>query len=59
MVQWVFRSAIRDDKRIDLWIPSGRMREIFRNWLAGKLPEGAKFATATVAKLESAEAIVA
>jgi hypothetical protein len=40
MVQWVFRSAIRDGKRIDLWLPSGRMREIFRNWLAGKLPDG-------------------
>jgi hypothetical protein len=25
--------TIRDGKRIDLWLPSGRMREIFRNWL--------------------------
>lgn len=33
MIQWIWRSAIRDDKPINLYIPSKRMRELFINWL--------------------------
>jgi len=33
MLQWVFRSAIRDDKPIDLYIPSERMRDLLEQWL--------------------------
>lgn len=33
MIQWVWRSAIRDGKEIWIYIPSRRMRELFRNWL--------------------------
>jgi hypothetical protein len=33
LVQWVFRSAIRDSKPIHLFIPSQRMRELFKKWL--------------------------
>jgi hypothetical protein len=29
MIQWVWRSAIRDGKKIDLFVPSSRMRRIF------------------------------
>lgn len=33
MVQWVWRSAIRDGKPITIYIPSDRMYELFMNWL--------------------------
>lgn len=33
LVQWVWRSAIRDGKDISIYIPSSRMRNIFKNWL--------------------------
>ena len=41
MVQWVWRSAIRDGKPIALYIPSDRMYRLFTNWLdtvSGKVP---------------------
>ena len=33
LVQWIFRSAIRNGKKINVYIPSQRMRELFLNWL--------------------------
>lgn len=33
MIQWIWRSAIRDGKEIWVYIPSRRMRELFQNWL--------------------------
>lgn len=33
MVQWVWRSAIRNGHEIWLYIPSKRMRDLFTNWL--------------------------
>lgn len=33
MIQWVWRSQIRDDKPISIYVPSSRMRELFNNWL--------------------------
>lgn len=33
LVQWVFRSAVRDNKPIQLYIPSRRMRTLLVNWL--------------------------
>lgn len=33
LIQWVWRSAIRDDKEINIYIPSSRMRNLFTNWL--------------------------
>lgn len=33
MVQWIWRSAIRDGKDIHLYIPSRRMRTILQNWI--------------------------
>lgn len=33
MSQWIWRSAIRDGKPIDLYLPSSRMREILNNWI--------------------------
>ena len=33
LIQWVFRSAIRDGKPINIYIPSSRMRKLFADWL--------------------------
>lgn len=33
MLQWVWRSCIRDDKPIEIYIPSTRIRTLFMKWL--------------------------
>lgn len=33
MLQWIWRSAIRDNKPINLYIPSSRMRELLIGWI--------------------------
>lgn len=33
MLQWIWRSAIRDGKPINLYIPSGRMRALLKDWI--------------------------
>lgn len=33
MVQWIWRSAIRDGKEINIYIPSLRMRKLLTDWL--------------------------
>ncbi len=33
MIQWIWRSAIRDGKEIWIYIPSKRMRELLQGWL--------------------------
>jgi len=33
MVQWIWRSAIRDGKEITIYIPSHRMRELLEKWI--------------------------
>lgn len=33
MIQWVWRSAIRDGKEIWLYVPSSRMRHLFEEWI--------------------------
>ncbi|MGR3795587.1 hypothetical protein [Vannielia sp. SX4] len=37
MVQFVYRSAIRDGKQITLYVPSKRMRSLFQRWLCGDI----------------------
>ena len=32
-IQWIWRSAIRENKLIVLFLPSPRMRKFFKNWL--------------------------
>lgn len=34
MIQWIWRSAIRDGEEIWIYIPSRRMRELLQNWIA-------------------------
>jgi hypothetical protein len=41
MLQWIWRSAIRDDQPINLYIPSSRMRGLLIEWI-GKMSEGGK-----------------
>lgn len=33
LIQWIWRAQIRDGKPINVYIPSERMRTIFKNWL--------------------------
>ena len=33
LLQWVWRSQVRDGKKINLYLPSSRMRDIYNNWL--------------------------
>ena len=33
MLQWIWRSAVRDDKPINLYIPSKRMRDLLTRWM--------------------------
>lgn len=43
MLQWLWRSALRDGKHIILYIPSKRMRDLLKAWLdfmAGDVPAG-------------------
>lgn len=37
LIQWVWRSRIRDEKPIIIYIPSTRMRCLFVDWLDGKM----------------------
>lgn len=37
LLQWLFRSAVRDDKPIELYIPSNRMRTLLKAWLSGEI----------------------
>lgn len=35
LIQWIFRSAIRNNEPINLYIPSSRMRNLLKKWLNG------------------------
>ena len=36
LIQFIYRSAIRDGKPITVYIPSKRMRELFMDWINKK-----------------------
>ena len=36
LLQWIWRSRIRDDKPIELYLPSPRMRQLLSDWFEGK-----------------------
>lgn len=36
LIQWVYRSQVRDGKPITLYLPSGRMRKLLQRWLDGE-----------------------
>ena len=33
LIQWIFRSRIRDNQKINIYIPSKRMRNLLESWL--------------------------
>ena len=33
LLQWIWRSQIRDGKEINIYIPSERMRTLLQNWI--------------------------
>lgn len=37
LIQWIFRSRIRDGKDIYIYIPNSRMRRLLTNWTEGKI----------------------
>lgn len=37
LLQWIWRSKIRDKQRINLFMPSARMRDLLKEWVLGKL----------------------
>lgn len=37
IVQWIFRSQLRDDKPIDIYIPSSRMRDLLCKWMNNEM----------------------
>ena len=37
MLQWIWRSRIRDNKQIDIYIPSERMRNLLNKWQEGSI----------------------
>ena len=39
LIQWIFRSAIRNGEEVWLYLPSKRMRDLFKEWL-NNLAEG-------------------
>lgn len=48
MIQWIWRSAIRDGKPIHIYLPSRRMRTLLKNWI--------KESEETYHRMKSAEA---
>lgn len=37
LIQWIFRSRVRNDQDVILYLPSPRMRKLFRLWIDGNL----------------------
>jgi hypothetical protein len=37
LIQWLWRSQLRDGKPVDLYVPSKRMRGLLRDWMEGTL----------------------
>ena len=35
LLQWIWRSAIRNGKKVKIYIPSPRMRQLLTDWLNG------------------------
>lgn len=37
LLQWVFRSAVREDRPVQLYLPSKRMRQLLYDWMDGEV----------------------
>jgi hypothetical protein len=38
LLQWIFRSAVREGKPVHIYVPSRRMRDLLKKWLNNELP---------------------
>lgn len=47
MVQWIWRSAIRDGQEVSIYVPSKRMRKLLQNWIKETMAAGVTTATET------------
>ena len=43
MLQWIWRSAIREGQEINIYIPSSRMRTLLLDWMDKVSKEGNSF----------------
>lgn len=55
MIQWIWRSAIRDGKEIWVYVPSNRMRRLFTNWIAEVSKGGVAHCTQNATSVATAE----
>ena len=55
MIQWIWRSAIRNGEEIWIYIPSKRMRDLLTGWIASVEAQYREFKTNGVAALPSVE----
>lgn len=39
MIQWIWRSAIRNGEEISLYLPSKRMRDLLTEWIEKRVKE--------------------
>ena len=46
MIQWIWRSAIRDGKPIEIYIPSSRMRSLLIQWMKDAEEQYRQYASA-------------
>jgi hypothetical protein len=37
LLQWVYRSRVRNDEPINLYVPSSRMRCLLEGWMSGNM----------------------
>ena len=58
IIQWVWRSAIRNGQAISLYIPSKRMRDLFKGWMAKVGEEYRAYRAALEAQAEGEAAAV-
>ena len=52
LVQWIFRSAVRKNEPVNLYLPSARMRYLLKRWMGVDESKEIKVRTTPVLKLE-------
>lgn len=58
MIQWIWRSAIRDGKEIWVYVPSSRMRRLLTDWIAEVAKGGVVNCEKNAASAATAESVV-
>ena len=57
MIQWIWRSAIRDGKEIWVYVPSSRMRRLLMDWIAEVSKGGVADCVKIAANVATAESV--